>query len=556
MLSHYSKAQVVFWAEDFNNGCTSNCLAGSYSGTNGAWTVAATGTNGNVANEFFISCAENGMPVGTCGAGCGNNATLHVGSVPCQLCLTCPNGDCGAAYNAGPTFLGDNPVTNKRAESPVISTIGKSNITLEFNYIEQGQGTTDDASVVYSSDGGTTWNLLANMAKTNNGNCSGQGYWTAYSVQLPVACENIANLKIGFEWKNNSDGAGSDPSFAVDEVELSAPVNQIPVAAFSVNNQVICINDCIDFTDASTGSPANWQWTFTGAVPSVSTNQNPTNICYNTTGIYDVELIVSNANGSDTIFQQAYITVNGCYVPQAAFTVSDSVLCEKECVDFFDLTTNTPVAWQWTFQGASPDTSTLQNPTGICYNQYGTYAVTLSVINASGSDTLAISTYITVNPDPPAPVITAFGTVLNSTPAVSYQWYFNNQVISGAVNQVYIGTQPGDYYVIITDSNGCEAASNLITLTNASLSENNGTEIIKAYPNPAFSTINISLPQAITSDDFSIAVVNSLGEKFQVPFEIVNLKSEIVIDINQLQKGIYFLEIIDGIKKYYSNFVK
>jgi hypothetical protein len=152
-------AQVVFWTENFNNGCTSNCGASGYTGANGAWSVAFPGTNGNVANQFFISCAENGEPVGSCGAGCGNNATLHIGSVPCSLCLVCPNGDCGASYNAGPTFLGEDPLTDTRAESPDISTVGKSGIALSFKYIERGQGASDDASVEYSTDGGNTWQL-------------------------------------------------------------------------------------------------------------------------------------------------------------------------------------------------------------------------------------------------------------------------------------------------------------------------------------------------------------------------------------------------------------
>src|SRR5437764_8720575 len=103
-------------------------------------------------NQWFVSCAENGMPAGSCGAACGNNATLHVGSNQGSecTCATCadPLGDCGAAYDA--CAFGDllglcNPLsdaqTDKRAESPVINCSGKNNITLTFNYIENGQGT-------------------------------------------------------------------------------------------------------------------------------------------------------------------------------------------------------------------------------------------------------------------------------------------------------------------------------------------------------------------------------------------------------------------------------
>lgn len=215
-----AKAQsVVFWTEDFNNACTSNCIADGYISVNGTWVVSQTGTNGNVANEWFISCSENGETTGACGAGCGNNATLHVGSVPCTLCLACPNGDCGATYNAGPILLGENPTTDKRTASPSVNTIGKTDITLSFRYIENGQGTNDDATIEYSIDNGVTWLLLDNPAKTAV--CAnGQGTWTDYSYTLPATCENISTLKIGFRWKNNGN-SGTDPSFAVDDVVLS-----------------------------------------------------------------------------------------------------------------------------------------------------------------------------------------------------------------------------------------------------------------------------------------------------------------------------------------------
>ncbi len=236
---------TAFWTENFTNGCTQNCLAGSYTGPNGTWTVTNSGTNGNYANEWFISCAENGMPAGSCGAGCGNNASLHVGNIPCALCFLCPTGDCGATYNAGPTFGGQNPTADKRAESPVISTIGKSTITLGFNYIENGQTTLDNFTVEYSINGGTTWALLTNPGKTP-ATCAPQGTWTAFTVGLPTTCDNISNLKIGFRWINNTDGTGSDPSVAIDNVTLSAAVPDSYTAEYFKANPTVVYNNVVN----------------------------------------------------------------------------------------------------------------------------------------------------------------------------------------------------------------------------------------------------------------------------------------------------------------------
>lgn len=195
---------------------------------NGAWSTASSGANGAANNRWFISCAENGNAVGTCGSGCGSNATLHVGANPGSYCtcFVCAalNGDCGAAYDACSALSnfcgGSSPQTNQRATSPLISTSGKSGISVSFDYIENGQGATDDGLAYYSTDGGVTWPLLVNTAKTSTG-CGGQGIWANYtSGTLPVAADNIANFRISFVWVNNTDDTGNDPSYAINDLKI------------------------------------------------------------------------------------------------------------------------------------------------------------------------------------------------------------------------------------------------------------------------------------------------------------------------------------------------
>jgi PKD repeat protein len=72
----------------------------------------------------------------------------------------------------------------------------------------------------------------------------------------------------------------------------------------------VCEKFCVSFTDQSTNNPTAWQWYFPGGVPASSTLQNPSNICLPTPGTYDVTLITTNINGSDTVTLTDYITVN------------------------------------------------------------------------------------------------------------------------------------------------------------------------------------------------------------------------------------------------------
>jgi len=216
----------VFWTETFSNGCTSACLASSYTGPNGAWTLTATGTNDTQANEWFISCSENGNAVGACGTGCGNNATLHIGSNDGF------NTDPSAAYDAGgmcPTLFC--VATDMRAESPTINCTGHTTITLAFQYMEDGDGTNDDATLWYYD--GSTWTQIDPLAKTPFGSCSPQGKWTAFSIALPASANNNANVKIGLRWVNNDDGVGTDPSFAIDNITLASSGVQINENNFS-----------------------------------------------------------------------------------------------------------------------------------------------------------------------------------------------------------------------------------------------------------------------------------------------------------------------------------
>lgn len=85
-------------------------------------------------------------------------------------------------------------------------------------------------------------------------------------------------------------------------------VNGAPTPDFTANKTTICVGQSVIFTNASTGSPTSYSWTFTGGTPATSTATNPT-VTYSTAGTYTVSLTASNANGSNTKTQTAYITV-------------------------------------------------------------------------------------------------------------------------------------------------------------------------------------------------------------------------------------------------------
>ncbi len=444
----------VFWTETFTNGCTTNCQ--TFTGTNGTWTISSTGTNGAKANTWFFSCAENGNAAGSCGTGCGNDASMHVGNIAGSpaAAFFCPGGDCGAAYDATNAQV----VTNKRAESPTINCTGKSTITVSFNYMEKGQGTADDATFWYYD--GNTWAQLNALAKTATG-CAPQGTWTAKTIALPASANNNANVKIGFNWTNDGDGVGHDPSIAVDDITLSVPAGgNAPVAAFTISDNTICQNSCITFTDQSTNTPTSWSWTFAGGNPSSSSSQNPGTICFSTSGTYSVTLIATNAFGSNSTSQS--ITVFG--LPTANAGV-DTNLCFNSAIQL-NASGGTSYTWSPT-TGLNNSTSATPTATPTATTTY-----TVTVSNANGC-TAIDAVIVIVNSLPAIQVSPAAfslckgqGTQLTVSGALTYTWSPSTGLSGTSGSSVFaIPNTSTTYTVTGVNALGCSAtATSVITV--------------------------------------------------------------------------------------------
>jgi PKD repeat protein len=81
--------------------------------------------------------------------------------------------------------------------------------------------------------------------------------------------------------------------------------------------------------------------------------------------------------------------------PVASFTANNQTICVGQSVQFTNTSTGQPTSYSWSFTGGTPSTSTAQNPT-VTFNAVGTYDVSLTVTNASGTNTSTQTGYITV----------------------------------------------------------------------------------------------------------------------------------------------------------------
>jgi PKD repeat protein/photosystem II stability/assembly factor-like uncharacterized protein len=149
-------------------------------------------------------------------------------------------------------------------------------------------------------------------------------------------------------------------------------------------------------------------------------------------------------------------------LPFANFTADSTAGCPGLTVQFTDSTSNSPIAWNWSFPGGTPSSSTLQNPV-VTYNTPGTYNdVKLVVTNAFGVDSVSKYSYIGISPQV-IPSITlnnndsvCSGTnvQLKASYAQTYNW-----VPTGSTNYLITVNSTGTYYVNTKDAFGCPTTS-------------------------------------------------------------------------------------------------
>lgn len=170
------------------------------------------------------------------------------------------------------------------------------------------------------------------------------------------------------------------------------------------------------------------------------------------------------------------VDVTTCPVPVAAFSASDTTFCAGNCINFTDLSSNSPTTWSWTFPGGIPASSTLQNPSNICFNTPGNYTVQLTASNMYGSSTTSLIITVTAPPSAtanasPNPACEGQTVTLTSGPNnTSYNWTGPNGFSSMQQNPVLpnvTNAESGSYTVTITDGNGCSNTATVNLTVNA-----------------------------------------------------------------------------------------
>lgn len=236
-------------------------------------------------------------------------------------------------------------------------------------------------------------------------------------------------------------------------------------------------------------------------------------------------------------------------LPQALFNAVN-MLCPGTCTSFNNFSLYA-TSYQWTFNGSTMVSSTDENPQNICYNNPGSFDVTLIAENNNGSDTILLSNYIAVYPYPPPQSIIQNGDTLFALQgAQTYQWFFNGMALNGATDYYYLASQSGDYNVVCIDGNGCEVEAAIFSVLAGTIAPLENTDKWVLFPNPV--TNVLSVPSKICGLSSNITIYNLVGEKIYS----LDKNTSGIIDCSLFSKGAYLIQISFSEKIVRSMFIK
>lgn len=361
-----------------------------------------------------------------------------------------------------------------------------------------------------------------------------------------------------------------------------------PIADFSSNKSQNCAGQAIVFTNTTYNSvPTSLLWTFEGGTPSTSTLSAPS-VTYAAPGTYSVSLTASNANGTSTKTVNSFITVNWNGARQLPFSENfESGQWWPDGFVMINEDLGTP-SWEMSNYGAGGSTKSVvlasanyvnnfpgfaenvdimetpsfnfSNTTGITFSFDYSFAKKTSVVNGDetfklqysldcggswsnmpGTPTASLmavsggtvnSPYIPWSSTTPNPkwVTKTFssavlGPVLNNKKDVKFRFWFENDVVGGQSQNLYIDN------INIGGTVGINEFENALGLS--------------IYPNPTSSSSEVEFTSPYDAK-VNILVYDVTGrvveENSTNASAGVNAKYT-VNSSNKLNSGIYFITL-------------
>lgn len=440
-----------------------------------------------------------------------------------------------------PYYLNDGGVGSRDfIMTPSLNFSGYSTINLSYQFAYQPRfsGLSDTLIVSISTDCGQNWERLETRFDNSSPSLSttvpfGQffladasGQWCGAGGTVP-ACANLnlnafaglTGVLIRFEGVSSNGN-----NIYIDNINISGtPSSEAPQASFVLGNtQPVCAGAQVGFIQTSLNQPISYSWVFTGGSPSTSTAAAPV-ITYAQAGVYPVQLIVSNANGSDTLDVPNAVNVEA--IPVVSITASQDTTCLGTSVN---LQASGASSYIW-----NPN-STLSSTLGatVTASPQNTTTYTVNGYSSAGCAASA-SQVIAVVSNPPAPSIAQNGFDLTASSGAEYQWFIDGVLQENLSTQTITPIQNGNYNVRVFDVYGCSSVSAVFPV-NWVFVESLNTQEILIYPQPTSDWIHFKADAVF---DFSLLDVRGRL--------ILQGRTDVPSSLQDLPSGVYLLRLQD-----------
>jgi hypothetical protein len=485
-------------------------LSGNVGGTwsNGATTPTITV---NTSGNYFVTNSNN------CGTINSNTIAVTVNPLP-NPSVIAASGPTTICSGSTVILSGNNNggTWSNGATTPTItvSTAGNYFVTnsnscgnINSNTINVVISTGPVASTITAS-GATTF--CAGNTVTLNGNNGGT--WSNGATTASIIVNTNGNYYV-----TNTDACGS-----VASNNISVTVNPLPIAASIVANgpSSICNGNSVELTGNIDGIWSN------GAVTP--------NITVTSAGTY----FVTNTNSCGSINSNSItVTIDSLPLPAIISAVGSTTICAGETVI---LTGNLNGIW-----------SNNETSPAIVVSTSGNYYVT----NTNGcGNSLSNQITVTVLPAAIQPIVTQNGFSLETTGGYnSYQWFNNNFPITNETSLTFTPTSSGNYYVLVIDSNGCQAQSAVYNFVYVGENEIAAISTIILSPNPANTFVVLNTSNK--ADLRGYLKVWSMNGDIMLDHQLIK-GNQYKIDIAQWANGMYLIEIIGETKTERLKFIK
>ena len=416
---------------------------------------------------------------GTGANGCTNTATAAV------------------TVNAAPTATITPATATTFCQGGSVVLNANTGAGLSYQWRLNGTNITGATSSSYTANASGSYTVVV----TNTSTCSATSTATVVTVNaLPIAtitpatattfCQGgsvVLNANTGtglsYQWFNNAAAisgatsssytANASGSYTVVVTNTSTcsttstatvvTVNALPTATITpVTTTTFCQGGSV-VLNANTGTGLSYQWFNNAVAINGATTSTYT---ANASGSYTV--VVTNTSTCSATSTATVVTVNA--LPAATITpATTTTFCQGGSV-VLNANTGTGLTYQWRLNGTNITGATTSSYTA---NASGSYTVV--VTNTSTCSATSTATVVTVNALPSATItpatVTTFcqgGSVVlnaNTGTGLSYQWYNNASIITGATTSSYTANASGSYTVVVTNTSTCSATSTATVVT-------------------------------------------------------------------------------------------